>query len=250
LRSVRAAVDRIGRASAVEHASSGARLSEKIGDLDTPLAAVNSIHLPTSVLVLVDYQERLLPVIHRRDEVLACATRMADIAHMLGVPVLGTEQNPAGLGATAAELGSRLDTTLAKTHFDACEDGLLGAVRAAVPHSASQAALDVVVAGCESHVCLLQTALGLLRAGHRVWVLGEACGARRASDHELALHRLRSAGAVIVSHDMVAFEWLQHCGHAQFKATLPLLKAPLGHALEKATGSEFARTTAAASRQP
>ena len=185
--------------------------------------------MSTSVLVLVDYQERLLPVIHGRDEVLASASRMADIAHILGVPVLGTEQNPAGLGPTPAALSSRFDTTLAKTHFDACEDGLLDAVRKAVPQAAAHdATLDLIVAGCESHVCLLQTALGLLRAGHRVWVLGEACGARRVSDHELALQRLRSAGAVIVSPDMVAFEWLQHCGHARFKAVLPLLKAPLG----------------------
>jgi muramoyltetrapeptide carboxypeptidase LdcA involved in peptidoglycan recycling len=71
---------------------------------------------------------------------------------------------------------------------------------------------------------LMQTALGLLRAGLKVWVVAPACGSRSAQNHELAMQRLRQAGAGIVSLEMVAFEWLQTCGHERFKVVLKLLK--------------------------
>ena len=81
------------------------------------------------------------------------------------------------------------------------------------------------MAGCEAHVCLLQTALGLLRAGLSVWVVANACGSRRASDHAAAMARLSNAGATIVTHEMVAFEWLHHCEHPRFREVLALIKA-------------------------
>jgi nicotinamidase-related amidase len=104
---------------------------------------------------------------------------------------------------------------MAKMHFDACEDGLL-ALLGDVP--------DVVIAGCEAHVCLLQTALGLRRAGRAVWVVADACGSRRATDHALAMQRLRDAGATVVSTEMLLFEWLAHCRHRHFREVLALVK--------------------------
>ena len=172
-----------------------------------------------SVLLLVDYQQRLLPAIHEGERVVAEAARLADAAHELGVPVLGTEQNPAGLGPNTEALRRRCSSTLAKMHFDACEDGLLQLLQTAAPGRS-----DIVVAGCEAHVCLLQTTLGLLRAGHRVWVVAGACGSRSPHDHALAMQRLQQAACVIVSTEMVVFEWLQHCRHERFKPVLALLK--------------------------
>ncbi len=81
-----------------------------------------------------------------------------------------------------------------------------------------------MVAGCEAHVCLLQTTLGLLRAGLKTWVVADACGSRSADNHALAMQRLRTAGAGIVSVEMVAFEWLRSCEHERFRAVLKLLK--------------------------
>jgi nicotinamidase-related amidase len=173
-----------------------------------------------SVLVLVDYQQRLLPALDGGEAALGEALRLADAARALGIAVLGTEQNPAGLGPNDERIRERCSSTLAKMQFDACADGLLDAL----PRDA--APLDVVVAGCEAHVCLLQTALGLLRAGHRAWVVAPACASRRAEDRALAMHRLRQAGAVIVSVEMVVFEWLRGCRHKHFRPTLQLLKAP------------------------
>jgi nicotinamidase-related amidase len=177
-----------------------------------------------SVLVLVDYQQRLLPAIHRGEQVVAQALRLADVARELGIRVIGTEQNPAGLGPNVESLRQRCASTLAKMHFDACEDGLLETLRGDA-HAAPAA--EVVIAGCEAHVCLLQTALGLLRAGHRVWVVGPACGSRSPQDHELAMQRLRQAGAMIVSTEMVVFEWLHSCQHPGFKPVLALVRERL-----------------------
>ncbi len=171
-------------------------------------------------LVLVDYQQRLMPAIHDGTTVVARALQLGRIARALEIPVLGTEQNPRGLGPNVDELRALCDRTLPKMHFDACADGLVDALRA----TRDPAPTQVVVAGCEAHVCLLQTALGLLRAGLRVWVAADACGSRAASHHALAMQRLQAAGATLVCVEMAAFEWLHGCEHPRFKAVLPLLK--------------------------
>lgn len=168
-----------------------------------------------STLVLVDYQQRLMPLIDRGDQAVAHALRLADAARQLGIRVIGTEQNPAGLGPNLDEIRQRCASTIVKMHFDACEDGLQEAI---------EREDEVVIAGCEAHVCLMQSALGLLRAGRRVWVVAPACGSRSAADHALAMQRLHSAGATLVSSEMVVFEWLRSCRHERFKAVLPLLK--------------------------
>ncbi len=172
------------------------------------------------VLVLVDYQAKLMPAIHDAAQVVSTAVLLAEAAKTLGIPVLGTEQNPAGLGPNVEPVKAACARTLAKTHFGACADGLVEAIRAARP-----AVNQVVIAGCEAHVCMMQTALGLLRAGLQVWVVENACGSRRPSDHAAAMRRLASAGATIVTHEMVLFEWLADCRHPSFKDVLSLVKA-------------------------
>ncbi|MEO5697905.1 MAG: isochorismatase family protein [Burkholderiaceae bacterium] len=181
---------------------------------------MNLIDPRSCVVVLVDYQERLMPAIHRGAEVLAHAIGLADVARELGLRIIATEQNPAGLGHSVAEISRRCDATLSKAHFDACSDGLLDLLRTAD----GTAPRDVVIAGCEAHVCLLQTALGLRRRGLSVWVVAPACGSRAADNHALAMHRLRTAGAGIVSVEMVAFEWLRSSDAERFKPVLERLK--------------------------
>jgi nicotinamidase-related amidase len=180
-------------------------------------AAARRLDATRSTLVLVDYQARLMPAIHGHRQVLAQALRLAEVAPMLGVRVIGTEQNPAGLGPNVEALRQCCASTLPKMHFDACEDGLADWLGDKT---------EVVIAGCEAHVCLLQTALGLLRAGRDVAVVAPACGSRAPADRELALQRLRGAGALIVSTEMVVFEWLHTCGQARFKDVLALIKTP------------------------
>ena len=180
-----------------------------------------------SVLVLVDYQSRLMPSIHGGEAAVAEAVFLARAARALGVPVVGTEQNPAGLGPNVDEVRALCEPTLAKTHFDAVADGLTHTLQAAqrarggeLGHELGQ----VVIAGCEAHVCLMQTALGLLASGLRVMVVADACGSRRPADKELAMQRLARADATLVGAEMVVFEWLRTCQAPEFRAVLQLVK--------------------------
>ena len=206
-------------------------MSERDSANNASAHTAHAMDAASSVLVLVDYQGRLMPALHEGTLATDRALRLAHGARLLGVPVVGTEQNPTRLGANAEALRALCDTTLAKTHFDACADGLVGAVQTARP-----GCTDIVIAGCEAHVCLLQTALGLLRVGQagpegndgrdwRVWVVSNACASRRASDHAAAMARLAQAGATLVTHEMVLFEWLHDCQHARFREVLALIKA-------------------------
>jgi nicotinamidase-related amidase len=182
---------------------------------------MNTIDPARCALVLVDYQARLMPAIHEGDRAVAAAVKLADVARELGMPVVGTEQNPAGLGPNVEAIRTRCDATISKMTFDACADGLVEWLL-----GRGEPVSDVVIAGCESHVCLMQSALGLLRAGFRVWVVADASGSRFPADKALAMERLRGAGATLVSGEMVAFEWLQTCDNARFKPVLARLKSP------------------------
>ncbi|MBP6160750.1 MAG: isochorismatase family protein [Giesbergeria sp.] len=193
-----------------------------------------------SQLVLVDYQERLMPVIHDAQATLANALRLARLARLMEVPVWGTEQNPSRLGPNDAQLRALCKDTLAKMHFSAAEEGLgewlrppakppAGNARSLPKHlqkTAQQAPERnaIVIAGCEAHVCLLQTALGLLEDEFEVWVVTDACSSRTERNRDAAYDRLASAGAELVSTEMVAFEWLASCENPVFREALALIK--------------------------
>ena len=180
---------------------------------------MDTIDAGRCALVLVDYQARLMPAIHGADDVVRRAVQLASAARVLGIPVIGTEQNRQGLGPNVDAVSALCDAIVAKRHFDACEDGLCAVIDELAPR-----ARQVVVAGCEAHVCLLQTALGLLRQERRVWVVEPACGSRRAEDHRLAMQRLQQAGATLVSPEMVLFEWMRSSEHPRFRQVLEVVK--------------------------
>ena len=189
-------------------------------------------------LLLIDYQARLMPAIHEADLVLRNALRLARVAQLLEVPAWGTEENPAGLGENPPELKALCRKTLAKMHFSACEDGLLellrpqqraqgGNARSLPKHLQKPPAPErasIVVAGCEAHVCMMQTALDLLDHEFEVWVVTDACSSRSERNRDAAFDRLAGAGAELVTTEMVAFEWLRTAEHPMFKEVLALLK--------------------------
>jgi len=170
-----------------------------------------------AVLLLVDLQQRLMPAIDDGETVVARAVRLAEAARLLDVPVRATEQNPAGLGPTVAPLAAYPQAILAKTTFSATGDPGFPALLPA-------GAREIVVAGCEAHVCVLQTALGLLTLGHRVLVAADAVGSRDPADRAAALDRARQRGAEIVTSEMVLFEWLRDSRHPKFRDVQKLLK--------------------------
>ncbi len=166
-------------------------------------------------LVIIDFQSRLMPAIQDGARLLANARRLVDAAGLLAVPVLMTEQNPAGLGGTVAELAGS-GPVVAKMSFDCCaEPAFLEAL-------ASDR--ELVIAGCEAHVCVGQTVLSLLALGRRVVVVRDAVGARAAESKEAALTRMERHGAEIVTTEMVVFEWLRSAGHPQFRAAARLIR--------------------------
>ncbi|MBX3659295.1 MAG: isochorismatase family protein [Ramlibacter sp.] len=195
-----------------------------------------------SQLVLVDYQQRLMPALHEGAQALANAVRLARIAHRLGVTVWGTEQSPDKLGGNDPELRSLCKRTLAKQHFNAVADGLgewlrpparaqQGGNARSLPRHLQKAAPPpapgpgtVVLAGCEAHVCLLQTALALIEEELDVWVVTDACASRTERNRDAAFDRLAGAGAELVTTEMVAFEWLASADHPEFKAVQALIK--------------------------
>lgn len=192
-----------------------------------------------SQLVLIDYQTRLLPAIFESDIVIAQALKLAHIAKLLRVPITGTEQNPDGLGQNHAALLALCGQTLTKTHFDGCADGLGDLLRDIGTPKPSPNARSmpkhmqkepenqrptIVLAGMETHVCFLQTALSLIEEEFDVWVVTDACGSRTEKNRDAAFDRLAGNGAELVTVEMVAFEWLESSDHPQFKAVLDLIK--------------------------
>lgn len=194
-----------------------------------------------SQLVLVDYQQRLMPAIHEGDLVLANAVRLARIAQMLQVPLWATEENPEGLGATVDALQPLVaGRVVPKMAFDGT--GVLlprlkpapkaqgGNARSLPKHlqkaapAPAAARESIVLAGCEAHVCLMQTALGLLEEELEVWVVTDACSSRSERNRDAAFDRLAGAGAELVTTEMVAFEWLRDAGHPRFRDVLTVVK--------------------------
>ncbi|HEV2933870.1 MAG TPA: isochorismatase family protein [Streptosporangiaceae bacterium] len=171
----------------------------------------------SAVVLLIDLQERLVPAIHDGEVVVSRAVRLAEAARLLDVPIRATEQYPVGLGSTVAPLAEYPQAVLAKTAFSATADpGFHGLMPAGVS--------QIVVAGCEAHVCVLQTVLSLLPSGHRVLLVADAVGSRDPADRTAAIDRARQHGAEIVTSEMVLFEWLRDSQHPKFREVQKLLR--------------------------
>ena len=193
-----------------------------------------------SQLVLVDYQSRLMPAIFEGEAVLANAMRLAQAAHWMEVPTYGTEQNPDKLGPLPEEMRKLCRRVVPKMNFSACPDGLSELLRPvarvpqgnarslpkhlqkAVPKEPSRQ--SIVIAGCEAHICLLQTALDLLEEEYAVWVVVDACSSRTERNRDAAVERLAGAGAELVTTEMVLFEWLRTAEADPFREIQALIK--------------------------
>lgn len=177
------------------------------------------IRRQSSALLLIDLQERLMPAIEGGDAVLAATLRLMALAQRLEVPVLASEHCADKIGPLVPEVRSRLaePAILPKRHFALTAEPAAQPVLAALPE-------QVVVAGVEAHVCLLQAALGLIGFGHEVFVVTDAIGSRRAADRLAAIKRLSDAGAIVTTSEMALFEWVGHADQPAFKDLLKAIK--------------------------
>ena len=182
-----------------------------------------------SQLVLVDYQARLMPAIHDGSAVLANARLLACGAHA-GRTGVGHRAKSVASGCQRCRLTRAVRPHAGKMHFSAAEEGLgewlrppakpqQGGNARNLPKHLQKPAQQapergtIVIAGCEAHVCLLQTALDLMEDEFEVWVVTDACGSRTERNRDAAFDRLAGAGAELVTTEMVAFEWLRTCEH-------------------------------------
>ena len=183
-----------------------------------------------STLLVIDLQGKLVPMVHRPGMVLEATRRLLKLADLFAVPVVLTEQYPKGIGPTEASIRALFDGLavpgylLEKTAFSCCGAAgfhqTLAKARPGLPVQRHQ----IVVAGIEAQVCVVQTVLELLEAGHPVQVCWDAVSGRGEEYRRHALERMAAAGATLTSHESVAFEWARDKNHPGFKALSALMK--------------------------
>lgn len=174
-----------------------------------------------AVIVIVDVQERLARVMPRRDETVGAIVLLVQTARALGVPVIVTRQNPAGLGDVVPEVVEAVAPdapVIDKTAFCCCaEPSFLAALDATGRR-------HVLLVGMEAHICVTQTALALLERGCAVHVAQDAVCSRRDSDRDGALGRLQAAGVEITSVESATYELVERAGTDEFRAVLRFVK--------------------------
>jgi nicotinamidase-related amidase len=196
------------------------------------------IDVSASQLVLIDLQTKLVPAIFESAAVVSNAQRLAQAAQLLRLPISVTEQYPQGLGPTVPELAAFAKNPLVKMEFSAADAGLLEMLSEAGSPKASPNArsipkhlqkppanqrTDIIIAGVEAHVCVLQTVMGLLD-DFDVFVVTDATSSRTERNRDAAYDRMAAEGASLVTTEMVLFEWLRSSEHPQFKAVQALIR--------------------------
>jgi nicotinamidase-related amidase len=173
-----------------------------------------------TALVIVDVQERLAVVMEERQQVLDNCRRLIEGAKILDLPVAVTEQYPKGLGPTEEELRGALLSyePFEKITFSCCGEPAFNSALEALGRK------KILLAGMETHVCVLQTGLDLLRQGYVVHLVGDAVCSRDRENRKVGLELLRDAGAVITSTETVLFQLLGRAGTDEFKAVSKLVK--------------------------
>ncbi|HVT62376.1 MAG TPA: hydrolase [Legionellaceae bacterium] len=172
------------------------------------------LHKEKSCLIIIDVQEKLTPYIQQVDSLITHCQWLMRLASELDIPLLVTEQYRQGLGPTIEPLRQLMPgkTDIDKLYFSCYRDPSFQ------KHWQIINKRQAVLAGIETHVCVLQTAMDLLAAGTEVFIVVDAVGSRHELDHRYGLKRLKQAGAQLVTKEMVFFEWMEQAGKPAFKA--------------------------------
>lgn len=169
------------------------------------------------VLVVIDIQERLLPVIAGHQEVLQNVLRLMRFSRIMGMPIVVTEQEKLGLSVCQIGEEAAAVPIIQKTHFNCfLSDDFAHTLETVRKNT-------LILAGVEAHICVAQTALYAL-SRFNVHVVADAIGSRAPDNRQVAIQRMRQAGATITSTEMFIYEVLQRSGTEEFKAALQLVK--------------------------
>jgi nicotinamidase-related amidase len=184
----------------------------------------------TSLLLIVDVQERLAPHVHEHGRIIENCEWLIGVAEVVGVPVLATEHYPEGIGRTVRRLRDRLaaDAILRKDHFSCVSEPSCNT------RIEETGRTQIVVAGMEAHVCVMQSAIELKEAGKKVFLVADAVSSRTPEDAARAVERMRRHGVEIVTREMVLFEWAHRGATEQFRQLhRQFLKTPSPRAAEQ-----------------
>jgi len=173
-----------------------------------------------SLLLIVDFQQAMLKVMDGWEQIARRVNQLTQAADVLGVPIVLTEQYKKGLGGTIPEVLGEIATPLVfeKEHFSACLE------KDFLPFVSSFERETIVLAGMETHVCVLQTGLDLIRAGFKVHLAADAVASRGDRNRDIAIDLFRQAGAVITSTEIVIFQWARRANTEEFRKVLPIVK--------------------------
>jgi nicotinamidase-related amidase len=190
---------------------------------DTTDVARQPLQADQCALIVVDIQEKLLPPIFNKDELVKNSQLLVRLANVLNLPVIVTTQYARGLGATVPAIASLLAD---KPPIDKLQFGCFGcsefrSTLKSLPGNRN----TVLLCGMEAHICVMQTALGALNEGYLVHVASDAIGSRVRWNWDIGIDRMRAAGAVISTTEMMIYELLRSSGTQEFKEMLPYLKS-------------------------
>jgi nicotinamidase-related amidase len=173
-------------------------------------------------LVVVDIQEKLLPPIFQKDQLVRNTQLLIRAARVLKIPALVSTQYAKGLGDTVTEIASLLPETepIDKQLFSCFGSDVFCSLLKRLPGNRN----TLLLCGMETHICVVQTALAALSDGYLVHVASDAVSSRAEWNWKVGLDRMRAAGAVISSTEMMIYELVRSSGSAAFKALLPHLK--------------------------
>ncbi|MFI5116534.1 MAG: hydrolase [Terriglobales bacterium] len=189
---------------------------------DSTEVARRPLEAEQCALIVVDIQQKLLPPIFNKEMLVRNSQLLVRLAKILSIPIMMTTQYSRGLGATVPEVASLLPevTAIDKLEFGCFGSDVFRAGLRALPGSRN----TLLLCGMETHICVMQTALGALNDGYLVHVASDAVSSRAEWNWRIGLDRMREAGAVISSTEMMMYELLRCSGTAQFKEMLSYLK--------------------------
>jgi nicotinamidase-related amidase len=191
-------------------------------DTDYAEMARRTLEAEQCALLVVDMQEKLLPPIWEKERLVRNAQLLIRLAKILKIPALVTVQYAKGLGNTVPDIASLLPETspIHKLTFSCFGSDVFCSLLKRLPGHRT----TVLLCGMETHICVMQTALGALREGYLVHVASDAISSRTELNWRIGLERMRAAGAILSSTEMMIYELLRSSGAPAFRELLPYLK--------------------------
>ncbi len=182
----------------------------------TPLAPARS------ALLIVDIQERLMPVIAGREQVIKNACLLIKAATVMGIPIVATTQYVARIGELLPEIKAELKDAaiIDKMEFGGFNNPQIAQAVGQLPREID----TLIIAGVETHICVYQTTMGAIQAGYKAWVPADAVSSRARQNHRSGVARIREIGGIVANTELIIYELLHRAGTPEFKALLPFLK--------------------------